>query len=248
MQIIAFHNVKGGVGKTSAAVNVAYLASQAGISTLLWDLDPQGAATWFLSEDTPQPGRKLAPLIKGKSPVGDYVRSTPYPKLELIPAHQSARNFDIKLSQAGSGRELKQWLKSLSEETALVILDCPPSLSELAEQVMETANAVYVPIIPTKLSLNSWEQIDGFAKDHKIKAKRLRPFFSMVDRRKTLHRELADNRAKTLPRALNAVIPNASAIERMGEERKPLELMARRSKAAQAYRELWQEIRDKLKL
>jgi len=248
MQIIAFHNVKGGVGKTSAAVNIAYLASQEGIQTLVWDLDPQGAATWFLSEDNPQSARKIGPLIKGKSPIGDYIRSTPYPKLELIPAHRSARSFDIKLNQSGSGNELKQWLKSLSEETAVVILDCPPSLSELAEQVIGTANAIYVPIIPSKLSLQSWDQIKGFAKEQKVKPKRLRPFFSMVDRRKTLHRDLTENPTKTLPTALNTVIPNASAIERMGEAREPLELMDRRSKAARAYRDLWQEIRSSLKL
>ncbi|MFO7788283.1 MAG: AAA family ATPase [Halospina sp.] len=248
MQVIAFHNVKGGVGKTSAAVNIAYLASQEGISTLLWDLDPQGAASWFLSEDHSPRAKKLAPLIKGNAPIGDYIRPTPYPRLELIPAHQSARSFDIKLSQTDSDRKLKQWLKPLSEETALVILDCPPSLSELAEQVLTTANAIYVPVIPTWLSLNSWEQISQFAKERKMKVKRLRPFFSMVDRRKAIHRELAATPAQTLPRALDTVIPNASAVERMGETRQPLELVDRRSTAAKAYRALWHEIRDGLKL
>ena len=248
MKVIAFHNLKGGVGKTAAAVNIAYLASQEGISTLLWDLDPQGAATWFLSADDQQPGKKLGRLIKGKSPIGDFIQPTPYSRLELIPAHQSARNVDIKLNQAGSAHLLKQWLKPLSEETSLVVLDCPPSLSELAEQVLETANAIYVPVIPTWLSLNSWEQMYAFAKDRRVKVKRLRPFFSMVDRRKTLHRKLVDNRETTLPRALKTAIPNASAIERMGETRQPLELVDRRSPGARAYRDLWKEIRDALKL
>ena len=248
MQVIAFHNVKGGVGKTSAAVNIAYLASQEGISTLLWDLDPQGAATWFLSRDDHESGKKLGPLIKGKSPIGRFVQQTPYSRLELIPAHQSARNLDIKLNQLNSDYPLGNWLSPLSEETALVILDCPPSLSELAEQVLKTANAIYVPIIPTWLSLNSWQQMNAFTKDLKVKAKRVRPFFSMVDRRKTMHRELVDHRATTLPKALTTAIPNASAIERMGERRKPLELVDRRSVAARAYRDLWSEIRARLKL
>ncbi|PAU79651.1 chromosome partitioning protein [Halovibrio salipaludis] len=248
MQVIAFHNLKGGVGKTSAAVNIAYLASQEGISTLLWDLDPQGAATWFLSGDDQQIGKKLGPLIKGKSPIGDFVQHTPYSRLELIPAHQSARNFDIKLNQSNAENPFKTWLKPLSEETALIILDCPPSLSELAEQVLKTANAIYVPVIPTWLSLNSWQQMNAFAKDQKVKPKRMRPFFSMVDRRKSLHREIVDNRATALPRALTTAIPNASAIEKMGEHRKPLELIDRHGRAARAYRELWLEIRAKLKL
>jgi len=248
MQVIAFHNLKGGVGKTSAAVNIAYLASQEGISTLLWDLDPQGAATWFLSGEDHQGGKKLAPLIKGKSPIGQYVHQTPYSRLELIPAHQSARNLDIRINRINSDHSLRNLLRPLSEETALVILDCPPSLSELAEQVLKTANAIYVPVIPTWLSLNSWQQMNAFAKDLKVKAKRVRPFFSMVDRRKTMHRKLVDSRATTLPRALETAIPNSSAIERMGDRRHPLELMHHRSAAARAYRDLWAEIRTKLKL
>ena len=248
MQVIAFHNLKGGVGKTSAAVNTAYLAGQEGISTLVWDLDPQGAATWYLAKDAKANGKKLGKLVKDKSPIGDFIHQTPYARIELIPAHQSFRNIDLKLEQTSGKQGLGQWLKPLSEDNALVILDCPPSLSRLAEQVLSVANAIYVPIIPTWLSLNSWEQMNDFARDRKVKGKRLRPFFSMVDRRKTLHREIVDNRQHYLPRSLNTVIPNASAVERMGENRRPVELTDRRSRAAHAYRALWDEIRADLRL
>lgn len=248
MQIIAFHTLKGGTGKTSAAVNVAYLASQAGIPTVLWDLDPQGAATWLLSQDQAENSRKLGPLIKGKKPIGAFIHATPYSRLELIPAHRSARNLDIKLSQLGSSDALKRWLKSLSEETALVILDCPPSLSELAEQVLHAANAIFVPVVPARLSLNSWHQMREFAKQSNIKSKRLRPFLSMVDRRKTFHKAMADGELKPLPKQLQTAIPNASVIERMAESRRPVELMDRHSRAAAAYRSLWAEIHTILKL
>ncbi|PVY76823.1 cellulose biosynthesis protein BcsQ [Tamilnaduibacter salinus] len=242
MRVIAFHNLKGGVGKTAAAVNTAYLASQAGISTLLWDLDPQGAASWLLSDDEEPDARKLGQLVKGKSPIGSFIRSTPFPKLDLIPAHHSFRNIDIKLDDADNDRMLKQWLKPLSEETSLVVLDCPPSLSRLAEQILRTADGIFVPLIPTWLSLNSWEQLTAFAKDRKIKTNRLHPFFSMVDRRKSLHRDLVANKDLHLPEGMHTTIPNASAIERMGEERLPVEQVSRRSAAAGAYRDLWSEI------
>ncbi|MGM0449377.1 MAG: ParA family protein [Pseudomonadota bacterium] len=248
MQVIAFHNLKGGVGKTSAAVNTAYLAGQEGLSTLVWDLDPQGAATWYLADDAGTSGKKLGKLVKDKSPIGDFIHETPYARVELIPAHQSFRNIDLKLEQTSSNQALSRWLKPLSEDNALVILDCPPSLSRLAEQVLSVADAIYVPIIPTWLSLNSWEQMSDFARDRKIKGKRLRPFFSMVDRRKNLHRDIVDNRQQRLPRSLNTVIPNATAVERMGERRQPVELIDSRSRAAQAYRALWEEIRADLKL
>lgn len=248
MQIIAFHTLKGGTGKTSAAVNVAYLASQAGISTVVWDLDPQGAATWLLSQDQTKTGRKLGPLVKGKKPIGDFIHPTPYSRLELIPAHRSARNLDIKLSQLSSTGALKRWLQSLSEETALVILDCPPSLSELAEQVLHAANAIFVPVVPARLSINSWHQMRDFAKQSNIKAKRLRPFLSMVDRRKTFHKAMADGDVKPLPKQLQTAIPNAGVIERTAESRQPVELMDQRSGAAAAYRSMWAEIHALLKL
>lgn len=248
MRIIAFHNLKGGVGKTAAAVNIAYLASVSGIPTLLWDLDPQGAASWYLGESPDLSGEKASRLLKGKTPVGRLIHATAYPKLDLIPAHPSFRNLDAKLANEGNNNALKSWLAPLSEDYGLVILDCPPSLSHLAEQVLACADRVFVPTIPTWLSINSWQQLHQFAKEKKLKASKLHPFLSMVDRRKGLHRTILENGDDRLNGRLRGYIPYASDVEKMGEERKPVPILAPRSAASHAYRLMWQEIRRSARL
>ena len=243
MKIIAFYSLKGGVGKTAAAVNIAYLASQAGIPTLLWDLDPQGAASCYLAGTDEIKGRNLAALLDGNTPIGKFLRHSAYPDLDFIPAHNSFRNLDVRLDKDDSANTLKNWLAPLSEETSLVVLDCPPSMSRLSEQVLKTADGVFVPVVPTWLALNSWQQLQAFARDKKLKPGRLHPFFSIVDRRKNLHREMVIHRKQRLENGLNALIPNASVVEKMGESGQPVELMDRSSAAADAYRRLWKEIR-----
>ncbi|MBD3655986.1 ParA family protein [Marinobacter sp.] len=246
MRTIAFYSLKGGVGKTSAAVNIAYLASQSGLATILWDLDPQGASSWYLAGADQVKGRKLAALMDGKTPIGKFIRPSPYPNLDFIPSHTSFRNLDVRLDKEEDGNLLKQWLGPLSEETELVVLDCPPSLSRLSEQVLAASDHVFVPVVPTWLSLNSWHQLRDFAKDHKLKRSRLHPFYSLADRRKALHRELVDDQERHLKGSLKTIIPNASVVEKMGESGRPVELTAPSSIAADAYRRLWREIRELL--
>lgn len=246
MRIIAFYSPKGGVGKTAAAVNMAYLASRENIRTLLWDLDPQGAASFYLAGAEVVKGRKLSKLLEGKSPIARFIHEDVYPNLDFIPAHSSFRNFDIKLEHDEGHNVLKDLLAPLSEDTSLVVLDCPPTLSRLTEQVLEMADKVYVPVVPTWLSLNSWNQLREFVKDKKLGNKKLRPFFSMVDRRKNLHREILEQATELLGTPVNAAVPYASVVERMGEEGQPLELLAPNSPAAVEFRKLWVSVRKDL--
>ena len=97
MKIIASYNLKGGVGKTTAAVNLAYLSAQQGQRTLLWDLDPQGAAT-YLFRIRPRVKGGSQKLVRGSRPILDAVKATDFEGLDLLPADFTYRHMDIDLN------------------------------------------------------------------------------------------------------------------------------------------------------
>src|SRR5690606_31043047 len=89
---VAFYNLKGGVGKTTTAVNMAYLAAAAGKNTVLWDLDPQAAATWFFQQEEVK-SRAIKVFSKGKT-VAELEVTSPFPGLSVIPADLSLRKME----------------------------------------------------------------------------------------------------------------------------------------------------------
>ncbi|MDX1572717.1 MAG: AAA family ATPase, partial [Methylophaga sp.] len=186
MEKIAFFNLKGGVGKTTSAVNIAWHAANEGIPTLLWDLDPQGAASWLLQRKA-KAKSETKKVLSGKTAIGELVKRTDYPNLDIIPADFSFRQLDVLLvGMANKSNPVEKLLAPFSEQYALVILDCPPSFSTLSEQIFATVDALYLPLIPTHLSLRTFEQTRDFFKEHNLKPKRLHAFFNMVDRRRSI--------------------------------------------------------------
>lgn len=242
MKTVALYNLKGGVGKTTAAVNLAYLAAQSGVPTLLWDLDSQGAATWYLGlESGLEAGGKR--VLKGKSPLGREVRPTVYSGLEVLPADASFRNVDIRLDKdAGGGKWVQKLIEPFSETYGLLLLDCPPSLSRLADQVVRAASTVLVPVIPTPLSLQAWQQIEQYFESKKHGRDKLVGFLSMVDRRRKLHRQWLDEPPAEVDAFLESWTPYSTHVEQMGLMRAPVECFARNTRGAQAHRALWQEV------
>lgn len=246
MKTIAFYNLKGGVGKTSAAVNCAWLAAASGLRTLFWDLDPQGAGGWHLAPRETGNG-KLKKILQGKIPVGHLVTSTPYPKLDLIPSDFAYRDLDVSVKRHADGDQtLAKLISPFGEDYSLVVLDCPPSLSELARQVFAATDAVLIPLIPSALSLRSYDQVRAFMKDQRLGHKQLYPFFSQVDRRRKLHRSLRETPPDSLKRLLEAEIPYAASVERMGERLQPLPVFAPKDPVTRHYRALWNEIVEKV--
>jgi chromosome partitioning protein len=244
-RVLATYNIKGGVGKTSAAVNLAYLAATGGARTLLWDLDPQGASTYVfrIKPRVKGGGRKL---VRGKSDVDSLIKGTDHERLELLPADFSYRHMDLALADSKDPTQrLAKVLLSLGDEYDYVFLDCPPSISLVSEGVFEAADALLVPIVPATLSSRTFDQLRAVVADGDG-APQLLAFLSMVDARKRLHRELVVSLQADYAEVLTVAIPAASDVERMGSERTVLEEFAPRSRAAHAYRELWSEIRDRL--
>ncbi len=209
--VLATYNIKGGVGKTSAAVNLATLAALGGAQTLLWDLDPQGASTYLFRVRAKVKGGG-SKLVRGKSDVDALIKGTDHEGLDLLPADFSYRHMDLELGDAKKpNRRLGAVLKPLRDEYEYTFLDCPPSISLVSESVFEVADALLVPIIPATLSSRTLEQLHSvLASDAQVLG-----FFSMADRRKRLHRELMDS-LRDEHDILESVIPTSADVERMG--------------------------------
>ncbi len=245
MRTLATYNMKGGVGKTTTAVNLAHLASGEGRRVLVWDLDPQGAASFFFRVKTRRKaGRKL---IRGKRGLDDAIKATDHENLDLVPADLSFRNLELLLNAAGEPtHRLADLLAPVAGEYDLVILDCAPNLSLSAESVFEASDALMVPLIPTTLSLRTYEQFMAFREEGGTSRAHVLPFFCMADRRRRLQRELIDGTLAEHDEFLRTVVPYSTDVERMGPMRAPVTAFAPRSAGAVAYRELWREIADRL--
>ena len=245
MKVLAIYNIKGGVGKTAAAVNLSYLAALGGRRVLLWDLDPQAASTFYL-RIKPKVKGGGDKLIRGKRELDDAIKSTDYAGLDLLPADFSLRHSDLSLEHGKKPqRRLRELLKPLAGDYDYVFMDCPPSISLLSEAIFGATQAVLVPLLPTTLSLRSFDQVQAFIKQRDFcNPLMLLPFFSMVDRRKKLHCEIVDAAAVEGASLLKQAIPYASEVERMGLERAPLVKFEASCPAARAYAGLWQEIQQ----
>ncbi|MCW9023402.1 MAG: AAA family ATPase [Gammaproteobacteria bacterium] len=246
MITISCYNIKGGVGKTTTAVNLAYLASLDGAKVLVWDLDPQGAASFYFRVK-PKVKGGVRRLFQKKSVTDNYIKGTDYGNIDILPADFSYRNMDILLEGSKKPRSrLRKILKSLSDDYDYVILDCPPSFSMVSESIFYASDVLLIPTIPTPLSLRTFEQILKYGDKKILGNVKLLPFFSMVDRRKNMHRAMIENPPKKGPAFLKSSIPYASEVERMGIKREPVTVYAQSSAAAQSYIALWKEIKSKL--
>jgi cellulose biosynthesis protein BcsQ len=244
VKVLATYSIKGGVGKTSAAVNLAALAALAGRRVLLWDLDPQGAAS-FMFRIRPRVKGGGKALIRGTRTIDEAIKGTDFDGLDLLPADFTYRNMDLLLDAAKKPtRRIARLLRPLTGEYDAVFLDCPPGISLVSENVLHAADTVLVPIIPTTLSLRTFDQLTGFIAEFDGHRPSVLAFFSMIDRRKKLHREILNSLPAERSDVTEAAIPALSMIEQMAVRRAPVTAFASRSQAALRYQELWAEVRE----
>jgi chromosome partitioning protein len=246
MKILASYNIKGGVGKTATAVNIAHLAARDGRRVLLWDLDPQAAAS-FLLRVRPRVKGGGAALIKGSRDLDAAIKGTDFERLDLLPADFTYRNLDLILDATKKPTQrLARLLRPLAAEYDLVVLDCPPGISLLSESVLHAADVLLVPLIPTTLSVRTLDQLSEFISGFNGHRPKVLAFCSMIDRRKRLHLEIAERLPAERPNVARTVIPALSLIERMSVERAPVTAFAPRSTAARQYAALWAEVAERV--
>ena len=244
MTTLAIYSNKGGVGKTAAAVNLSYLAAQTGAKTLICDLDSQGSATYYYRV---KPKLKFGTkgFFKGGKKLIKSIKGTDYKNLDLLPADFAHRNLDAAFDKLKRPTErLNNILKPLKNEYDVIFRDCPVTISLLAENIFNAVDYTFVPLVPTTLSFLAHRQLLTFCKKNKFDAGRMHTFFSMVDRRKKMHRELMETAVKQFNGALGSLIPHLSLIERMGIERKPVVVFSPQSPASKAYENLWSKIQE----
>ncbi len=241
MRIVALYNIKGGVGKTSTAVNLAYLSALRGRNTLLWDLDAQAAATYILRIRPRVKGGGKA-LVRARRPLDAAIKGTDYERLDLLPADFTYRHLDLLLdAQKKPTRRLATLLRPLRSAYDDVYLDCPPSMSLLSENILRAADTVLVPLIPSPLSLRTMDQLRDFVASQPGRKPTVRGFFSMVDRRKRLHRDVVDTLPFERDNLATTNIPALSIVEQMSVRREPVVHFAPRSPVSRRYEQLWDE-------
>lgn len=247
MKVIACYSVKGGVGKTSAAVNLASLAAQAGKRTLLWDLDPQAAATYLLRTKAKVKGgtRKL---LQGESEVAAAIRDTEEDNLDVLPASASYADTDLDLAAAKkSEQRVSRVLAQVADDYDIAVIDSPPGLNLLATNVVRAADVVLTPIVPSPLSMRTLDQVADLVAETESSA-RILAFLSMADRRRALHRDVIERVHGSYRDVAQTVIPVSATIERMGQRRRPVQTFAPSSPASTAYRDLWNELVSRLEI
>ncbi len=241
VKILACYSIKGGVGKTALAVNLAVFLQKKSLKVLLVDLDAQGSAGFYFHAFQSEKfhGDDSDKLASG---LAENIRPTRHRGLDVIPAHLAYRKLDLWLHQMKKSRgQLRKILHHVGNDYQAVILDCPPGITLLSESIFRASDLLLVPVIPTPLSVRTYEMLLHFFKKEELPNNRIAPFFSMVQHRR-LHREVMEELRRRDAAFLRATIPHSSTIEKMGLSRRPLLAGNSQAPPVLALRELCGEV------
>lgn len=247
MKVVSVFNIKGGVGKTAASVNLAYFAGLAGCKTLVWDLDPQAACTYYFRVK-PKIKKDIGKALTKGNSLDKSIKATDFDNVDILPSDFSYRNLDIVLGeQKKPKRVIQAALKRAFEGYDLLLVDSPPGIGLLSENIIRASDVMLMPLIPTVLSVRTCGMLMEHLRSERIRGTEVCAFFSMMDRRKKMHRDIADSFSEKGVRALDSWIPYSADVEKMGLHRSPVAEFAPKSSAARSFAGLWEEVNSIMK-
>ena len=247
-RIIAIANQKGGVGKTTTAINLSACLAEAGKKVLTIDLDPQGNTTSGLGIDKDELENTVYELMLDECSIKESMKKTDIENLTIIPANVNLAGAEIELLDVKEKEYvLKNSVDYIQDDFDFIIIDCPPSLNILTINAMTAADTVLVPIQCEYYALEGLTQL---LHTINLVKSRLNPdlemegvVFTMYDARTNLSLQVVENVKDNLQeRVYKTIIPRNVRLAEAPSHGLPINLYDARSTGAEAYHQLAEEV------
>ncbi len=247
-RVIAIASQKGGVGKTTTAINLGACLAQESRRVLLIDIDPQGNASSGLGINGNDQPRSIYEVLLGQAEPSEAILPTALANLDLLPAGQRLSGAEVELvGVMARETRLKNALARIREQYEYILVDSPPSLSLLTINALTAADSVLIPLQCEYMALEGLTQLIGairLVQDHLNAALRIEGvLLTMYDSRLNLSRQVADEARKFFAeRVYRTVVPRSVKLSEAPSFGKPIVLYDPHSSGADSYRELATEV------
>ncbi|MFQ9510403.1 MAG: ParA family protein [Lachnospiraceae bacterium] len=250
-RVIAIANQKGGVGKTTTAINLSSSLAEYGKRVLTIDMDPQGNTTSGVGVDKNNLDYTIYEMIIGDCTLEECLITNVLDNLDLLPSNVNLSGAEIELIGIEHKEFiLKEMIDEIKHNYDFIIIDCPPSLSMLTINAMTTADTVLVPIQCEYYALEGLSQL---LHTINLVKKRLNPYleiegvvFTMYDARTNLSLQVVENVKSNLKQSVyKTIIPRNVRLAEAPSHGMPINYYDRKSSGAEAYRLLAEEVINK---